>query len=108
MKRSRLRQVSQKKKQQLKNELPIRVKLCKRAKGEWVKANNLIGGYCRGGICECGCGRPANYEGLHPHEENHRGLGGRMSLQNSLMVRNDCHAKLQGNVINPARKVNES
>ena len=107
MKRSRLSLISQKKRQQLKSELPVRVKLCHRAGGEWVKSNNLVGGYCRGGICECGCGRPPGYESdyqLHPHEKEHRGLGGCLSMRNSLMVRNDCHAKLQNNVINPTKE----
>lgn len=102
MKRTPLKPISKKKRQQLKDELPVRIELCHRAGGTWVKANNLIGGYCRGGICECDlpdCKKSAGYEGLHPHEKIHRGLGGKLSLENSLMVRNDCHAWLQGNVL---------
>lgn len=104
LKRSPLNKLSDKKRTGLKAEMETRTKLCKRAGGIWVKSNNLVGGYCKGGFCECGCGRPANYEGLHPHEEEHRGLGGKLSLENSLMLRNDCHAIKQGNIINPAKR----
>ena len=96
MKRSRLKPISPKKIRQLKEELPIRQALCERAGGTWhTSTSSMVGGYCVGGICECGCGKAAGYEGLHPHEKNHRGLGGRVSLENSIMVRNDCHARLQ-------------
>jgi hypothetical protein len=107
LRRTKLNSISKHKLQQLKDELPIRVKLCERAGGTWVKANNLVGGYCRSGICECGCGRPPGYESdycLHPHEKIHRGLGGKLSMRNSKMMRNDCHDKEQGNVINPAKR----
>ncbi len=99
MNRIKLRQVSNHKLQQYKDELPIRIKLCIRAGGEWVKANNPVGGYCRGGFCECGCGKSANYEGLHPHEKVHRGVGGKLSMKNSIMVLNSCHNKKQHNHI---------
>jgi len=103
LRRTQLKPISPKKIQQLKKELPIRQALCERAGGEWILSKlSLIGGRCKGGICECGCGRAPGYESgyeLHPHEDPHRGVGGKVSLETSKMVRNDCHAKLQ----HPAR-----
>lgn len=97
LKRSPLKKISAKKRAELKAEMETRKQLCERAKGTWVKSNNLVGGYCKGGFCECGCGKPADKDRLHPHEKVHRGLGGKVSLKNSKMMLNSCHNKKQHN-----------
>ncbi len=96
MKRSRLNPISKRKLQQYQDEEPIRIELCMRAGGEWrpVKSS-MVGGYCKGGLCEL-CGLPANWQSgfrLEPHEQNHRGNGGKLSLENSKMVCRPCHDK---------------
>lgn len=97
LKRSPLDKLSDKKRTELKSEMETRIKLCERAKGTWIKSNNLVGGYCKGGFCECGCKKPADQFRLHPHEKVHRGVGGKLSMKNSIMVLNSCHAKEQHN-----------
>lgn len=92
-------------------EAPIRIALCKRAGGTPITREVQVyhSGQryyftkveCLGGICECnliGCPKYANnYNGqLHPHEKDPRGRGGKLSEENSLMVLNSCHRKLQG------------
>jgi len=99
LKRIPLKQVSKKKITKLESELEIRIELCKRAGGEWHKDSSIVGGHCEFGVCECGCGRPPNdwqsgYR-LEPHELIHRGVGGKLSMDNTIMVRRDCHNILQ-------------
>ncbi len=60
-----------------------------------------IGGYCKSGNCEY-CKKPANHSSnwqsgfqLEPHEENHRGLGGKLTRKNSKMSCRPCHDKRQ-------------
>lgn len=90
-------------------ELPERIKLIRRCGGipqfydQPVKRNDgamfiIRRVRCKGGTCECGCNRQANsfLGDLHPHEKVWRGRGGRVSLDNSLMVLNECHERLQG------------
>lgn len=93
---------------ELNAEAPIRRKLIVRCHGiplEYVEVtyhkgvrytiNRVV---CIGGYCECGCGRWAgNSQRLSPHEKHFRSRGGKLSLENSLMVFDECHAKLQDN-----------
>lgn len=67
--------ISKKKRKEIEGEKPIRAQL-------WERAN---------GCCEW-CGRPASQclGGLHPHEKKMRSLGGRLSLENSVLVCNTC------------------
>jgi hypothetical protein len=88
-------------------EVPIRIALCKRAGGTPITRDVQV--YhsgdkytftkveCLGGTCECGCGQRANnYTGrLEPHEQLSRGRGGKLSLENSIMVLRSCHRRLQ-------------
>ena len=46
-----------------------------------------------GGICECGCGRPAQ----HVHHRKLRSQGGRHELPNLLHLSHACHAAAHGN-----------
>ena len=88
-------------------ELPVRVALIKRCGGTPRYYNMTVHNNgtsyivrrvrCVGGICECGCERETDfYTGdLHPHEILWRGRGGKMALDNSIMVLNKCHDRLQ-------------
>lgn len=87
-----IRRMSAKKRQQIIDEVRIRVALCQRAGGVWVPTSSLTGGYCKGGNCEL-CGAPAGGEVLKPHEEKHRSQGGKLSLDNSKMSHLICHMK---------------
>lgn len=99
MRRSKLSPISKHKLQQYKDEELIRIELCERAGGEWHPVtSSMVGGYCKGGLCECGCNRPPDWKSIYrlePHEKNHRGIGGKLSLGNTIMVRRDCHERLQ-------------
>lgn len=88
MRKTPLKRISEKKREQIKDEYLIRVLLCKRAHGTWVQTSQY-GGYCEG-ICE-ECGKPPDWRGLHPHEEIRRGQGGKLSLENSRMLCMKCH-----------------
>jgi len=88
-------------------ELPVRVKLIRRCGGTPIYYNQTVQHNgtsfiirrvrCKGGTCECGCNRQANsfLGDLHPHERLWRGRGGKVSLENSIMVLNECHERLQ-------------
>ena len=96
--RSPLKKLGGKKRAELKAETETRKKLCRRAGGTWINVNNLVGGYCKDGLCEL-CGKPANWMSefkLEPHEENHRGNGGKLTMENSKMVCRPCHDKEHG------------
>jgi 5-methylcytosine-specific restriction endonuclease McrA len=73
-----INKISKKKRKEIEDEKPIREALAKRANGR----------------CEW-CGRPEwqCLGGLHPHEKVYRSKGiiGRLSLDNSVMVCNTCH-----------------
>ena len=100
---------SLKKIQQLNDEHDIRVELCKRAEGkpyEWrqlVKRNgetytiNRV--ICINGKCECskvdpqGCDQQFSHI-LEPHHLKRRSNGGEFTLDNIVMVRRQCHDRL--------------
>lgn len=59
---------------------------------------------CIGGICEV-CGKPAGPQHLHPHEKLPRSLGGKLTLENSVMCHDHpCHALEQVNTAKRSRK----
>ena len=92
-----LRRISTKRVLQIKEELAIRIALCKRAGGTWVYDGSLIGGYCKGGLCEYCGGKPSPPDfRLHPHEEVFRSSGGKLSLDNSKMACHYCHLARHG------------
>jgi len=110
MAKSHLNTYSLKKITEKNAEAPIRIALCKRARGE--PATREVQVYhsgqrytftkveCMGGKCECNlpdCPRYANnYNGrLEPHEMLTRGHGGKLSLENTKMVLRRCHRILQ-------------
>jgi len=111
MKSTTLNRYSEKRIAELQAEAPIRIALCKRAEGTPVTREVQI--YrkgqrytytkveCMGGTCECGlpnCPKyPLSGQRLEPHEVVHRSLGGKLSLENSLMVLRNCHRILQNN-----------
>lgn len=75
MKRNRLRPISRKRQTELNNERIIRQQLAERANGH----------------CEQ-CGRLPDWRGLSPHEVTFRSHGGKMSLENSVMLCGHCHS----------------
>jgi len=93
MRRRRINPISKKRKLALKDELPIRRALCERAKGVFITDGKVS--RCIGGICEI-CKRPPDWLGLHPHEKVFRSRGGKLTLDNSVMVCNICHLKAHG------------
>lgn len=72
-----MKRISERKKHQIEQEKPIREALIKRANGK----------------CE-ECGNPPDFVGLHPHERKFRSAGGKLSLDNSVMLCNTCHSKM--------------
>lgn len=105
--RKPLNRLSERKIRQLNSEVTARILLCKRAGGlpiqqsRMVKLNNgrqveVSTITCISGYCECGCGEYSPI--LHPHEEHSRGRGGKLSLQNSKMVKDNHHDILQNNL----------
>lgn len=90
MKRKRINPISQKRKVELEREHDIRRQLCERAKGYFVASNGQW--RCIGGICEL-CGQSPNWIGLHPHEDKFRSKGGKLALDNSVMLCDTCHKK---------------
>lgn len=111
MKKTPLNKYSLKKIAQIQGEAPIRVELCKRAGGKPLTREAAIVRKgvkhtytkveCVGGVCECGlpdCPKyPLYGQHLEPHEQLPRGRGGKLSLQNSIMVLRRCHRILQKN-----------
>lgn len=111
MKRTPINRYSEKKILEMQAEAPIRIALCKRARGTPITREVSIyrNGQkytytkveCSGGVCECGlldCPKHPPYgQHLEPHEIIHRSLGGKLSLQNSRMILRGCHRKLQKN-----------
>jgi len=93
MRRRRINPISKKRKLALKDEIPIRRALCERAKGVFITDGKVS--RCIGGICEL-CGLPPNFIGLVPHERVFRSHGGKLTLDNSVMVCNICHLKAHG------------
>ena len=93
MKRTRLNPISDKKREQMKAELAIRNKLCERAGGLFVTDGTHF--RCIGGKCE-GCGRAPSWIGLHPHEKIFRSQGGKLSMENTVMVCGRCHSAEHG------------
>ncbi len=95
MKRSRLNPISKKRQQQIKDELPIRIKLCERCGGTWIYTSSFSHGYCRGGRCEL-CHQKGDFRGLTPHEQVFRSHNGKLSLSNSKMLCGTCHDSKHG------------
>lgn len=107
MKRTRPNHYSLKRIEKLNSEVQVRKQLAERCGGKPVVMPkrvyhnnkryilNLV--FCLGGTCECGCGEKVAWDDcrLHPHEKLWRGRGGIISLENSIMVLNSCHEKLQ-------------
>lgn len=76
MKRSKINPISKKKAAQIKEEKEIRKQLNERSQGR----------------CE-ECGEPDFWPGLHPHERVFRSHGGKMTLENSIVLCTRCHGK---------------
>ena len=89
-----MRRISEKKRQQIKEEYPIRIALCLRAEGTWEKASEFSG-LCIGGKCEL-CHEQPDFRGLRPHEQLFRSKGGVLSLDNSIMLCGRCHSLKHG------------
>ena len=84
----------------LHREYSERIRLCERVGGHfkataWLKGTPYFG-VCIGGYCEK-CGKPGgkyigDFNILRPHEwKLKRSLGGKVSVENSLMLHNTCH-----------------
>lgn len=99
MKRTRINPISEKKREQIKEELPIRKQLCERASGYWLYTSWAYGeetsGVCVNGLCEK-CHKPPDWRGLHPHEKVFRAQGGKLSLENSVMLCGKCSSAEHG------------
>ena len=106
LKRNRkINKTSLKKIRELQGETEIRIRLCQRAKGMPVlgkhtyyykgKSYPVTTVQCYDGICECGCEEHSSY--LEPHEKVFRSQGGKLSEENSIMVKREHHRKLQNN-----------
>ena len=105
MKQSPINRYSLKRIQQLNDEVPERIALCRRASGTPILRKVTI--YRKGighpvtivectyGICECGCGKL--FPRIYPHEEPFKSHGGKVSLKDSRMVSPEHHRKLQNN-----------
>lgn len=101
-----LRHYSERRVRQLNSEVTARILLCKRCGGEPIQQSRMVkvaGNHtmelntiiCVGGTCEV-CGKPAGEEHMCPHEKHHRSLGGKVSLDNSVMCHWACHRQEQG------------
>lgn len=105
-----LNQYSLKKIDQLNAELPIRLELIKRCGGKPLPYNETAHHNgtafiirrvrCLGGMCECGHRDCRKFAGringeLEPHEKVPRGRGGKLSLDNTIMVLHACHIREQ-------------
>jgi len=99
MRKTPIKPISDKRKAALVKEVEIRKDLCVRCCGFWQPVawfhGEIIGGQCIGGYCEI-CGQQAGSELLHPHEKLPRARGGKVSLENSVMAHDSCHAKEHG------------
>ena len=103
--KKRLNHTSVGKVEEINSQVEVRNKLCRRAGGypvEYTRKVKINGIYhdahivrCYGGVCEI-CHEPQS--GLEPHEKFPRGLGGKLSLENTLMVDRNCHNKQKGQV----------
>ena len=115
--KKRLNPVSLKRIAQLNLEVPARVSLCQRVGGTPVfgkhtyyiksKPYPVITVQCLGGVCECGCGERTDGL-LEPHEKVFRSHGGKLSLENTIMVKPEHHPKLQNNELHWSNENNES
>jgi len=106
LKKEPINRYSLKKIEELNAEAPIRRTLCCRAHGIPVETVEVV--YrngtkhtinrvkCINGICQCGCSQCSPI--LHPHEKHSRGRGGKLTLENSIMVSDNHHAVLQNNL----------
>jgi len=74
MRKTGLRPISDKRRKQIEEERVIRQKLWERC----------------GGRCEK-CGRLPDWRGIHPHEKLFRSQGGKLSMENSIMLCSVCH-----------------
>jgi len=95
-----IKPISEKRALQIIADLPIRQQLAERCGGVYIvtgyhRVKTHSGevlmvpcGYCAGGHCEY-CGKWGL--ALHPHEENPRGRGGKLSVENSRMCCAFCH-----------------
>lgn len=91
---------------ELNAETSIRRALCYRAYGipiEYVEVvyrkgikHTINRVRCQNGVCECGCGEFSPV--LKPHELVSRAYGGKLSMTNSIMVKDNHHAILQNNL----------
>lgn len=106
MKKSRLNPISDKRYALMDEEYEIRLKLIARCGGKpflsriaytTIKGERrtLRFARCIGGFCE-ECGNPPDFTGLHPHEEEFRSRGGKLTLKNSKMLCGKCHAPKHG------------
>ena len=84
---------SKKRKVEREDEIKIREQLCKRAGGRFFTDGVRFG--CIGGVCER-CNSAPDFRGLHPHEKVFKSHGGKLSLENSLMLCGKCHSKEHG------------
>ena len=111
MRRTLINHYSEKKILEMQAEAPKRIELCKRAggtpsvrevqiyrKGQKYTYSKVE---CVGGLCECGlpdCPKSPPYgQLLEPHEQQHRSLGGKLTLNNTILVTRNCHRILQKN-----------
>ncbi len=102
---------------ELNEQIPIRLALIERCGGRPIERqqtvyhsgtkyiiNRVI---CIDGLCECGCDKHQTCDKvnhrqrgvLEPHEKLRRSQGGKVSLENSIMVLRPCHNCVQGNQI---------
>ncbi len=89
--------ISKRRTEEIKQEIAIRGILCNRAGGVFGLGDSQgqFSYVCRGGKCE-ECGKPSDFRGLHPHEKVFRSQGGKLSLENSVMLCGKCHSAKHG------------
>jgi len=102
--KARLQPLSKKMLEQLNAQVPVRIALCNRALGRpeihetSIGFSNGVRGklqtvICIGGFCEI-CHRRG--EVLDPHEKFLRSRGGKVSLENSIVICRACHNRQHG------------
>lgn len=96
VKKTRIKPISDKRKAEMEGEYEIREQLCERAGGYWVRSGHQY--RCIGGLCEL-CGQPPDWIGLEMHEKIFRSAGGKVSLDNSIMLCDTCHKRKHGIVV---------
>lgn len=97
MRKTPINKMSKKRIARLPEEAEIRKQLCERCGGTWHQADIPTKGICYGGHCE-ECGRPPSPPEflLRPHEKIYRSHGGKLSLDNSVMLCYACHGRVHG------------